>query len=91
MTVYFVALVDIADRQEFGVYEQGFMDVFSQYGGRILAVDDSPCMRSMAEIFCSHVIARSRSRQAAFTLATCAFLQPLRPAMFYILNRPVAQ
>ena len=42
MTVYFVALVDIADRQEFGVYEQGFMDVFSQYGGRILAVDDSP-------------------------------------------------
>ncbi len=42
MTVYFVALVDIADRQEFGVYEQGFMDVFRQYGGKILAVDDSP-------------------------------------------------
>ncbi len=42
MTVYFVALVDIADRQEFGLYEQGFMDVFSRHGGRILAVDDNP-------------------------------------------------
>ena len=42
MTVYFVALVDITDRQEFAVYEQGFMDVFSQYGGQILAVDDNP-------------------------------------------------
>ena len=42
MTVYFVALVDIADRQEFSVYERGFMDIFSRYGGSILAVDDSP-------------------------------------------------
>ena len=42
MTVYFVALVDIADRDEFAVYEQGFMEVFSRHGGRILAVDDNP-------------------------------------------------
>jgi uncharacterized protein (DUF1330 family) len=42
MTVYFVALVDISDRDEFGLYEQGFMDIFSRYGGKILAVDDNP-------------------------------------------------
>ncbi len=42
MTVYFIALVDISDRQGFSVYEQGFMDVFGRYGGRILSVDDSP-------------------------------------------------
>jgi uncharacterized protein (DUF1330 family) len=44
MTVYFIALVDIADRQEFSVYEQGFMEVFSRYGGRVLAVDDNPAV-----------------------------------------------
>ena len=42
MTVYFVALVDIADREKFGVYEQGFMDIFNRHGGQILAVDDQP-------------------------------------------------
>ena len=44
MTVYFIALVDITDRQEFSIYEQGFMDVFSRHGGRLLAVDDNPTM-----------------------------------------------
>jgi uncharacterized protein (DUF1330 family) len=42
MTVYFVALVNITDRDGFGAYEQGFMDVFKQFGGSILAVDDAP-------------------------------------------------
>jgi len=44
MTVYFIALVDITDRQEFSVYEQGFMEVFGRYGGRLLAVDDNPAI-----------------------------------------------
>jgi len=42
MTVYFIALVDIADREQFSLYEQGFMDVFTRYAGQILAVDDDP-------------------------------------------------
>ncbi len=44
MTVYFVALVDISDREEFSVYEQGFMNVFNMHGGKILAVDDNPAI-----------------------------------------------
>jgi uncharacterized protein (DUF1330 family) len=44
MSVYFIALVDIFDREGFSVYEQGFMDVFNRYGGRLLAVDDSPAI-----------------------------------------------
>lgn len=42
MSVYGVALIDIRDRNEYGNYEQGFMDVFSKYEGRLLAVDESP-------------------------------------------------
>lgn len=42
MSVYAVALIDIQDRDEYGSYEQGFMDVFSKYEGRLLAVDESP-------------------------------------------------
>jgi uncharacterized protein (DUF1330 family) len=42
MSVYFIALVDIADREQFSLYEQGFMEIFARYGGTILAVDDNP-------------------------------------------------
>lgn len=44
MTVYFVALVDIDDRETFSLYEQGFMDIFNRHGGQILAVDDNPTL-----------------------------------------------
>jgi uncharacterized protein (DUF1330 family) len=40
MTVYAIALVSIADREAYGVYERGFMEIFMPYGGRLLAVDD---------------------------------------------------
>ena len=33
MTVYAVALIDIADREEYGLYGQGFMEIFGKYGG----------------------------------------------------------
>lgn len=42
MSVYAVALIDIHDRDGYGRYEQGFMDIFSQHEGRLLAVDESP-------------------------------------------------
>jgi uncharacterized protein (DUF1330 family) len=42
MTVYVVALLDITDRQEYGLYGDGFMEIFSRYGGQVLAVDESP-------------------------------------------------
>lgn len=40
MGVYVVAQLDITDREAYATYEAGFLDVFSAYGGRVLAVDD---------------------------------------------------
>ncbi len=42
MAAYLVAQLVIHDRDAFSQYEAGFMDVFSQYGGKILAVDEAP-------------------------------------------------
>jgi len=40
MSVYLVATITIHDRQTYARYEAGFMDIFSQYDGKMLAVDD---------------------------------------------------
>jgi len=37
-----VALIDINDREGYGNYEQGFMDIFSNYEGTLLAVEEDP-------------------------------------------------
>lgn len=42
MAAYLIAQLVIEDREEFGKYEAGFMDVFQKYGGKILAVDEDP-------------------------------------------------
>jgi uncharacterized protein (DUF1330 family) len=42
MPVYIVALIEIEDREEYGRYEAGFLDIFSKYQGEILAVDEAP-------------------------------------------------
>ena len=41
MSVYVIARIDIHDRARYGEYEAGFMDIFSQYAGRVLAVDEA--------------------------------------------------
>lgn len=42
MTVYAIATLNIHDRERYAAYEAGFMDVFAQYAGKLLAVDESP-------------------------------------------------
>lgn len=42
MSVYAVALIHIHDRDGYRTYEQGFMDIFARYEGKLLAVDESP-------------------------------------------------
>ena len=42
MSVYAIALINISDRTGYAVYEQGFMDIFSRFRGRLLAVDEAP-------------------------------------------------
>ena len=44
MSVYVVAQINIHDRDRYAQYEAGFMDVFAQYGGAILAVDEAPAV-----------------------------------------------
>jgi uncharacterized protein (DUF1330 family) len=45
MTVYAIALLNIADRERCGVYQQGFMEIFSRYSGKLLAVDETPVVK----------------------------------------------
>ena len=45
MSVYAIALINIADRAGYATYEQGFMDVFSRFGGKLLAVDEAPVIK----------------------------------------------
>jgi len=42
MTVYVAGHITITDREEYAKYEAGFIDVFSQFAGQILAVDETP-------------------------------------------------
>lgn len=40
MPVYLIAQIEISDRQEYDVYQAGFMDIFARYQGELLAVDE---------------------------------------------------
>lgn len=45
MSVYAIALLKIDDRTEYARYEQGFMAIFNQYDGKLLAVEESPVVK----------------------------------------------
>lgn len=45
MSVYAIALINISDRAGYASYEAGFMDIFSRYGGKLLAVDEAPAVK----------------------------------------------
>ena len=45
MTVYTIALLKIEDRTQYARYEQGFMAIFNQYEGKLLAVDETPIVK----------------------------------------------
>lgn len=42
MTVYFIVKIKITDREEYGRYEAGFMEIFDKYKGSLLSVDEEP-------------------------------------------------
>jgi len=42
MAVYLVAQITIHDREEYGRYESGFLEVFEQFEGELLAVSEEP-------------------------------------------------
>jgi len=45
MSVYTIALLNISDRKEYANYEQGFMEIFNRYSGKLLAVDEAPVVK----------------------------------------------
>jgi len=42
MSVYLIAQITIHDREEYGIYEAGFLEVFAQFEGELLAVSEEP-------------------------------------------------
>jgi uncharacterized protein (DUF1330 family) len=42
MSVYFIAQLSIHDRETYTRYSSGFMEIFSKYNGKMLAVDEAP-------------------------------------------------
>lgn len=40
MSHYLIAQLKITDREEYGRYESGFMDIFTKFQGKLLAVDE---------------------------------------------------
>ena len=41
MSVYVIAQIEIEDRERYGVYEAGFLEIFQRHEGRLLAVDEN--------------------------------------------------
>lgn len=41
MANYLIAKISITDREEYELYEAGFIEIFSAYKGKMLAVDES--------------------------------------------------
>ena len=44
MSVFVIAEISIRDRETYGRYEEGFMEVFSRYEGEVLSVDEAPAV-----------------------------------------------
>ncbi len=42
MAAYVIAQLKMKDRDTFSKYEAGFLDVFTPYDGKVLAVDEAP-------------------------------------------------
>jgi uncharacterized protein (DUF1330 family) len=42
MSVYLVGQITIHDRDQYGRYESGFLEVFEQFNGELLAVSEEP-------------------------------------------------
>ena len=45
MTVYVIALLNIADRERYSAYQSGFMEIFGRHSGKLLAVDEAPTVK----------------------------------------------
>jgi uncharacterized protein (DUF1330 family) len=65
VSVYLVAHIDITDRDTYSQYEEGFLDVFAQFNGEFVAVDDDAMALEGEENFTRCVIVRFPDRESA--------------------------
>ncbi|MEO2177281.1 MAG: DUF1330 domain-containing protein [bacterium] len=65
MSHYLVAQIDIVDRDEYSKYEAGFLDIFSKYEGKMLAVDEQPNLLEGNWPFTRTVLVEFPSSEAA--------------------------
>ncbi|MGB0114781.1 MAG: DUF1330 domain-containing protein [Ilumatobacteraceae bacterium] len=65
MATYLVGHIDITDREGYRAYEAGFFEVFSQFDGELVAVDDDPMAIEGDQHFTRSVIIRFPDRDSA--------------------------
>lgn len=62
--VYVVATINIADRERYGAYEAGFMELFGRFDGEMLSVEEAPVVIEGEWPFTRTVLVRFPSRDA---------------------------
>lgn len=65
MTTYVTAQINIQDREKYALYEQGFMEIFDRYEGKVLAVDEAPEIWEGQWLYSRTVLIEFPSAQAA--------------------------
>ena len=65
MTSYVTAQINIQDREKYVLYEQGFMEIFARYEGKMLAVDEAPAVWEGQWSYTRTVLIEFPSAQAA--------------------------
>ena len=64
MPVYGICTIRIEDRNEFNLYQRGFMEIFEQFDGELLVVDETPKVKEGEWPYTRAVIARFPDREA---------------------------
>lgn len=65
MAAYVITQLKITDMNEFNKYGAGFMDIFSNYNAKILAVDEEPSIKEGEWPYTRTVILEFDSKESA--------------------------
>jgi len=77
MSHYIIAQIEIADREEYGKYESGFMDIFIKYKGKLLSADEEPQLLEGSWPYTRTVLVEFPSKETALDWFTSDEYQAL--------------
>ena len=77
MTVYIISQLAIHDRAQYDLYESQFMDVFNQFDGKLLSVDEEPRVLGGEWTATRSVLIEFPSKQSAFAWMTSEAYQKI--------------